>query len=299
MNRRAFTLIELLVVIAIIAILAAILFPVFAQAKAAAKKTQDLSNMKNIATATIMYQGDNDDVYQMLRNGVRDWGCVRAAQNPCEQINNGANATNPYIKNRDIWKSPQDSLPHPSDPYGNKSLGGVLSYVFTYNNKNTELTNGSFGLMGWDSANSATGAPGASFTPSLNGSQVDSSAGTILLVPLYCTWSYWNGLMQYRADSRWLAYDTEGATRAGATSNLTLYISNYPKFDDYGSVWNSDHDGMSMGSWGGKTTNFAFADGHAKAMNRESTIDPMWLRDAATAAQQGKKNLFHYSGQYK
>ena len=48
-HQRAFTLIELLVVIAIIAILAAILFPVFAQAKLAAKKAADLSNMKNIA----------------------------------------------------------------------------------------------------------------------------------------------------------------------------------------------------------------------------------------------------------
>lgn len=56
-----FTLIELLVVIAIIAILAAILFPVFAQAKAAAKKTVDLSNQKQINTALILYAGDNDD----------------------------------------------------------------------------------------------------------------------------------------------------------------------------------------------------------------------------------------------
>ena len=46
--KRAFTLIELLVVIAIIAILAAILFPVFAQAKLAAKKTTSISNMKQI-----------------------------------------------------------------------------------------------------------------------------------------------------------------------------------------------------------------------------------------------------------
>ncbi len=51
---RAFTLIELLVVIAIIAILAAILFPVFAQAKAAAKKTQSLSNVKQIALSVLM-----------------------------------------------------------------------------------------------------------------------------------------------------------------------------------------------------------------------------------------------------
>lgn len=59
---RAFTLIELLVVIAIIAILAAILFPVFAQAKAAAKKISCLSNAKQIGTASMMYNGDYDDM---------------------------------------------------------------------------------------------------------------------------------------------------------------------------------------------------------------------------------------------
>ncbi|MCE9558499.1 MAG: prepilin-type N-terminal cleavage/methylation domain-containing protein [Armatimonadetes bacterium] len=59
--RRAFTLIELLVVIAIIAILAAILFPVFTQAKVAALKTVALSNAKQIALATEMYSNDNDD----------------------------------------------------------------------------------------------------------------------------------------------------------------------------------------------------------------------------------------------
>jgi prepilin-type N-terminal cleavage/methylation domain-containing protein len=65
--KRAFTLIELLVVIAIIAILAAILFPVFAQAKLAAKKTVSISNMKQIATGAQMYLADNDDVLVPLR----------------------------------------------------------------------------------------------------------------------------------------------------------------------------------------------------------------------------------------
>jgi len=63
MNRKAFTLIELLVVIAIIAILAAILFPVFAQAKLAAKKSSDLSNQKQMDLAIIQYQGDSDDCF--------------------------------------------------------------------------------------------------------------------------------------------------------------------------------------------------------------------------------------------
>ena len=61
MKLKAFTLIELLVVIAIIAILAAILFPVFAQAKEAAKKTSCLSNLKQIGLGNIMYSNDYDD----------------------------------------------------------------------------------------------------------------------------------------------------------------------------------------------------------------------------------------------
>ena len=94
--KRAFTLIELLVVIAIIAILAAILFPVFAQAKLAAKKTQDLSNQKNITTATMMYSTDSDDVfprceYKSAERNISGWGWSVPMT--------WRDATMPYVKN--------------------------------------------------------------------------------------------------------------------------------------------------------------------------------------------------------
>lgn len=64
--KKAFTLIELLVVIAIIAILASILFPVFAQAKASAKQTSDIAQCRQLGTAFLLYMADADDRYPPL-----------------------------------------------------------------------------------------------------------------------------------------------------------------------------------------------------------------------------------------
>src|SRR5579863_5614212 len=68
MKRTAFTLIELLVVIAIIAILAAILFPVFAQARASARKATCISNNKQVVLGVLMYVQDYDETFPYCSN---------------------------------------------------------------------------------------------------------------------------------------------------------------------------------------------------------------------------------------
>jgi len=103
MMRRGFTLIELLVVIAIIAILAAILFPVFAQARAKARQASCLSNMKQLGLAMMMYTQDYDETYPMsyyYRNGANSgngyiqWsGLIR-----------------PYVQNNGIFVCPQHGV---------------------------------------------------------------------------------------------------------------------------------------------------------------------------------------------
>lgn len=122
-SKKAFTLIELLVVIAIIAILAAILFPVFAQAKEAAKKTQTLSNIKQSGTSFVLYTADNDDAFphgntpNLTSATVRyynggtalapaGWATTALTTfDPKEDANAWANATAGYRKNWDLLKT--------------------------------------------------------------------------------------------------------------------------------------------------------------------------------------------------
>lgn len=119
--KRAFTLIELLVVIAIIAILAAILFPVFTQAKGAAKATTCISNMRQVGTAVMLYLSDNDDNYPAPY-------CDRF---PCSGwVISGANplaaTSNPACSNIDAWNNDLCSVADPT-------RGSLFPYVKNQN----------------------------------------------------------------------------------------------------------------------------------------------------------------------
>jgi prepilin-type N-terminal cleavage/methylation domain-containing protein/prepilin-type processing-associated H-X9-DG protein len=105
-NRHGFTLIELLVVIAIIAILAAILFPVFARAREKAREASCTSNLKQIGLAVQMYATDYDD-YLPLANE------YPASPPPSDGYHQGppgiTDVLEPYTKNRGIFRCPSDA----------------------------------------------------------------------------------------------------------------------------------------------------------------------------------------------
>ena len=112
--RRAFTLIELLVVIAIIATLAAILFPVFARAKAAAKKTACISNLNQIGKAIVIYMGDYDDVFPHALDASdkfapQIWSAFPEFQNRIPYMPLMSEVLQPYLKNKDVFLCPSDT----------------------------------------------------------------------------------------------------------------------------------------------------------------------------------------------
>ena len=132
-TQKAFTLIELLVVIAIIAILAAILFPVFAQARESARMTSCLSNQKQIALGILQYVQDYDETHPITFydadasvKGKPDtpWGPWAAAHIGWDK------QIYPYVKNVQIFKCPSNGTGVDTGPLGDDSKPtGILNYA--------------------------------------------------------------------------------------------------------------------------------------------------------------------------
>jgi prepilin-type N-terminal cleavage/methylation domain-containing protein/prepilin-type processing-associated H-X9-DG protein len=119
LQRRAFTLIELLVVIGIISILAAILFPVFAQSREKAREMTCMSNEKQIGLAVAQYVTDYDDKI-FYRAG---WAYSRSGDIPQSNGIRWWNLLMPYVKSNNVWCCPSDGTPTLSpDVNGNATI---------------------------------------------------------------------------------------------------------------------------------------------------------------------------------
>ncbi|MBC7808122.1 MAG: DUF1559 domain-containing protein [Akkermansiaceae bacterium] len=142
-TRRAFTLIELLVVIAIIAILAAILFPVFAQAREKARTTSCLSNMKQIGLAAMQYVQDYDEAFPMAgwNDGVAHTAPMPDGRRTYAGWNVWPLRFYPYTKSTQVYVCPSDT--NPENPSWAPQDDGVIN---PYRNEWGKPFNMSYGM---------------------------------------------------------------------------------------------------------------------------------------------------------
>jgi len=122
MYRRGFTLIELLVVIAIIAILAAILFPVFARAREKARQSSCLSNLKQIGTAALSYCQDYDEMTPGHGCSWRDYSTSSGETCWVAKVQ-------PYCKNTQMFTCPSDPNVYAAPGRSQSGYGSNLNYV--------------------------------------------------------------------------------------------------------------------------------------------------------------------------
>jgi prepilin-type N-terminal cleavage/methylation domain-containing protein/prepilin-type processing-associated H-X9-DG protein len=245
-RKHAFTLIELLVVIAIIAILAAILFPVFAQAREKARETSCLSNEKQLTMGILMYNQDYDEQFPA---GEWNWsytppGSAGGTMTWCQQIQ-------PYIKNWQLFRCPDSE----TDPFGiwNGSQGNIKwwynwmrwpAYGFNWNYLNANPGDCSVWLPGGGPTNDAQIAQPAQTVMLTDVKYVGTSAGfyisstidspAAIWAPDCCTWS-------------------NGGWGVGAYGDTI----NYAAMPTYTGMVDPRHMGGS---------NISFTDGHAKWM---------------------------------
>lgn len=283
---RAFTLIELLVVIAIIAILAAILFPVFAQAREKARQISCDSNMKQLGLAVIQYTQDYDDVYPIGEIDGLQWN------------NNGntpydwAQMIVPYVKANGVYGCPDDFgdagpagelqpdiKSGPNDWQGTWD-GIVMSYAANgYQNwvAGNNYAGGLVGVMG----NWTPGYGTFAKYEQMPLGKVGSPANTIMICEVYSS-----DLATTKTDQ---GGNWSGFGDGPVISGVTWYEDGLPLPNTCGHTCgstfpNTINGGVSTHHVGGTLSNFLFCDGHAKALHPVQTnpdnandANNMWL----------------------
>lgn len=288
--KKAFTLIELLVVIAIIAILAAILFPVFAQAKAAAKKAADLSNMKQLGTGIAIYMGDYDDVYPPAAS-VDTSNTSNTAPVWSSKV-----VTGPYIKNTQIFQSPLDSSGKISVTTGlsggtqnvdprSYMVNGLVNTIVTTNQATifgpSYVATGSGGAFGyWTVTGGALNVQQAS----LSQTALESISEFVVMTGGAQEWSTYQGVAKYNTEimqpqdnvtGRDLYTGIDALELASGRPNGTGAVNTNLK-----KAWTK----MSEGS------NYAFGDTSAKSLKPGAVMNGAFLRARRFLANPGTNN---------
>jgi prepilin-type N-terminal cleavage/methylation domain-containing protein len=254
--RRGFTLIELLVVIAIIAILAAILFPVFAQARSKARQASGTSNAKQISLSILMYVQDYDESFP--RAG---WDCliINGIENACGATT-WPNVTAPYHKNAGIFTSPGDASR--ADSIGDAPDGRVSLLINDLLSHQIGVTNGYSDVFNKQDP----------FASGLSLAAVNAPADCVLLAEGHCGWD-----------------------KVGTGNSAAARGPDFTGSTNVQNRWHREHTisgaqtfllaGKSYADWGQRTTGapfyndggiVSFTDGHAKYVKmRSSNGDPL------------------------
>ncbi len=277
---KAFTLIELLVVIAIIAILAAILFPVFAQARDKARQAVDMSNEKQILLGILMYDQDYDEMLPLGEAGPVNWnGLINTAPE-----GHGINLlVDPYIKAGDTWghEGKTTVWDDPSDPYARDDgdggpgigTGYRISYGFT-NYSPTHPLQGfgvfNYGIYAGDSGQGSQTLAGVVYP-----------ANTIVMFP------WWNpdNYARFYATTRYDMGDLLGFPIFPA---YLAICGSSGCYGDYPGSWP-----FSIGAHNG-ISDFGYLDGHVKAM----PASRLWNVDANKHWNMKAPNMMAWDPQY-
>ena len=268
--RRGFTLIELLVVIAIIAILAAILFPVFAQARAKARQISDLSNTKQLALGALQYIQDYDET--LVSPALRS--CVNTPTTAPPNLWSGRWRTwpeqiYPYTKNMQIFTSP------------NRADSPFYGFCINVNSSNDDYpapynaaanTGGGTPPGNWNdgSCTAGVGVPRA-VQAAVSLAQADAPASTI--------WFYDSNSSIYQAGLNvWADLEAAAATPAGAAAAKSLEVDGSESIAQLFQTGGSRADTSVLIKEPHRFSgglNIAFLDGHAKWF-RPSQIKGAW-----------------------